>query len=401
MYVYEAIICFRMVDVVWVIFLLGRGYSLAQVGLAEGVYHVTSMIFEVPSGMAADLFGRKRTLALSGIAGMCSGMFMAADGWAGWIYLGMIFSALSLNLASGTEEAITYDSLLASGCADRYSKIRSNMSVVGRIFSALSCTMSPVAIALGYRYTYFISVILNLLAVFCVLALREPVVTMEQQKRQSYRLSETGKRLKKHVFDTFSFIWKHPWTMGKLFANAAVACPCYLIMMYLQKHLVNCGWPQSWIGMPMLLIPLSGAIGAWLAAENRMGLFRTMLLCGILGGAGTCLTGSRTLGIVLLGACVVRVCEGFAEIVVSENVNREFTSDQRATLISVDSMMYSVLMVVASPVTGVLGSHYSVSVIFYVLGGTLLIAAVVLGILYTVFRGGQRHTSFKQGRINE
>ena len=74
LYVYEAIICFRMVDVVWVIFLLGRGYSLAQVGLAEGVYHVTSMIFEVPSGMAADLFGRKRTLVLSGIAGMCSGM---------------------------------------------------------------------------------------------------------------------------------------------------------------------------------------------------------------------------------------------------------------------------------------------------------------------------------------
>ena len=189
--------------------------------------------------------------------------------------------------------------------------------------------------------------------------------------------------------------------MGKLFANAAVACPCYLIMMYLQEHLVNCGWPQSWIGMPMLLIPLSGAIGAWLAAENRMGLFRTMLLCGILGGAGTCLTGSRTLGMVLFGACVVRVCEGFAEIVVSENVNREFTSDQRATLISVDSMMYSVLMVVASPVTGVLGSHYSVSVIFYVLGGTLLIAAVVLGILYTAFRRGQRHTSFKRGRINE
>ena len=35
LYLYEAIICFRMVDVVWVIFLLGRGYSLAEVGIAE------------------------------------------------------------------------------------------------------------------------------------------------------------------------------------------------------------------------------------------------------------------------------------------------------------------------------------------------------------------------------
>ena len=67
MYLYEAALAFRMVDAVWVIFLLERGFSLAQVGVAEGIFHITSMIFEVPSGMAADLFGRKRTLVLSGI----------------------------------------------------------------------------------------------------------------------------------------------------------------------------------------------------------------------------------------------------------------------------------------------------------------------------------------------
>ena len=87
LYMYEAFCSFRMVDVVWVIFLLGRGFSLAQVGLAEGVFHVTSMIFEIPSGMAADLFGRKRTLLLSGIAGMCSGVLWRwTDGAAGFIW---------------------------------------------------------------------------------------------------------------------------------------------------------------------------------------------------------------------------------------------------------------------------------------------------------------------------
>ena len=32
--------------------LLNRGFSLAQVGMAEGIYHVISMFCEVPSGMA-------------------------------------------------------------------------------------------------------------------------------------------------------------------------------------------------------------------------------------------------------------------------------------------------------------------------------------------------------------
>ena len=52
-----------------------RGFSIAQVGIAEGVFHVVSMCCEIPSGMVADLIGRKRTLVLSGLvsaAGSCA-----------------------------------------------------------------------------------------------------------------------------------------------------------------------------------------------------------------------------------------------------------------------------------------------------------------------------------------
>lgn len=381
LYLYEALISFRMTDAVWVIFLLGRGFSLAQVGIAEGVFHITSVLCEVPSGMAADLFGRKRTLILSGAAGACSGVLMALEGWSGWVYLGLIFSALSFNLASGTEEAMVYDSLLEAGCREAYKGVRSNMSIVGNVMSAASCTVSPAALALGYRHTYFISVLLALGAIAAVTGLREPVVTEGQRMRGTYRSCRMGARLKRHIGETAVFIREHPRTMGKLFANAAVACPCYLTMMYLQEHLVDCGWPQSWIGLPVLLIPLSGAVGAYLAGRIRAGLFKAVLACGIFSGLGTCLAGRHLLGVVIFGACLARVCSGFAEIFISEDVNRDFTSDQRATLISVDSMLYSVLMVIASPVTGFLGSRYSVPVMFSFMGGTLLLAATALGTL--------------------
>ena len=379
LYLYEGFVCFRMIDVVWVIFLLGRGYSLAQVGLAEGVFHAASMIFEVPTGMAADLFGRRRTLLFSCLAGVCSGLLMAADGWSGWIYLGMVCSALSFNLSSGTEEALTYDSLLEAGEAERYKKMHADMSVIGRVCSAAACTLSPVAIALGYRYTYLIAVLLNVCAALAVLQLTEPAVTETQKKRSENGFREIGVRMKRHISDTAAFILHHPRTMCKLLSDAAVACPCYLLMMYLQEHLVDCGWPQSWIGVPLLLLPLSGAVGAWLAARSRAGLFKTMLACGLLGGIGTCLAGSKALAVVLAGAGIARICEGYVEIAVSENVNRDFPSDQRATLISIDCMLYSVLMVAVSPLTGWLGSRYHVSVIFYVLGGGLALATLLCG----------------------
>ena len=413
LYLYELLISFRLVDVVWVLFLLDRGYSLAQVGIAEGVFHITSMLFEIPSGMFADLFGRKKTLLLSGTAGILSSFFMALDGWSGWIYFGMICSALAFNLASGTQEAIVYDSLLEGKCEDRYKKVWANMSVIGRVAQAAACAASPIAIAMGYRYTYLVMGILGCGTVLSAAGMKEPVLNPEKcpESLKSRETEEeaiektTGrvagkisraddrdirandlwdiiKKVRQHIIDTAVFIREHPRTMCKLLADAAVACPCYLLMMYLQNHLVECGWPKAWIGMPILLIPLAGAIGAWIAAKNKSSLFRAMLVCGIAGGIGTCLAGSKILLVTLSGACIARMCEGFSEIIVSENTNREFTSEQRATLVSIDSMFYSVLMVVASPLTGVIGNQYSTSAVFFVLGGTLLGATVLLGLVF-------------------
>ncbi len=42
-----------------------RGFSLAEIGLAEGFFHLVSILGELPSGLAADLLGRKRVLAAS------------------------------------------------------------------------------------------------------------------------------------------------------------------------------------------------------------------------------------------------------------------------------------------------------------------------------------------------
>lgn len=377
MYLYEAALAFRMVDAVWVIFLLERGFSLAQVGMAEGVYHITSMIFEVPSGMTADLFGRKRTIMLSGVLGICSAVFMTLDGWAGFVYCGMIFSALSLNMASGTQEALIYDSLLEAGCEARYKKIWANFSMTARVSSALSCALSPAAILIGYRYTYYIMAGLYLCTIVCMSGVKEPAVTQKQRTRADHLRGELGKRWGQHIAETGSFIRKNPKTMCKLLVNAALACPCYLIMMYLQEHLVNCGWPKNFIGIPMLVIPLAGAVGTRIAAKSENRLAKALLVCGVISGIGTCLVGSSVLAVVLAGACLARACEGFSEIRVSENVNRDFTSDHRATLVSVDSMLYSILMVAASPVTGILGDRYGVNVTFYLLGGTLLLAVVI------------------------
>lgn len=391
LYSYDAVMSFRITDVVWVLFLLNRGYTLVEVGIAEGIYHLTSMLCEIPSGMAADLFGRKKTLYLAGIAGVISSVFMAIGDWLGVVYIGMIFSAVGLSMVSGTEEAMLYDSLTQVSEVEGYKKIKANLSVVSRISSTASCLFSPISIFMGYQKVYLFSALMNVIQILLVMKMKEPVVTEKQMERQEAPFAEIGKRTKQHVIETFLFMIKNPKTMCKLLADAAIACPCYLTLMYLQEHLVECGWSEAWIGLPILAIPMAGAIGAFMAAKVEINLFKATVICGVISGIGTAFAGNTILLVSIIGAVLGRICEGFFEILSGERINEELDSDQRATMISVDSMLYSVLMIVISPVTGYLAEVVGMKNMFQVFGGCLILATVLATFLYRQIRKNRKH----------
>ena len=60
----------------WVAILSARGYSLVEIGIAETVFHITSLIFEIPSGVLADVFGRKKMLIVSTLMRMIGNIVM-------------------------------------------------------------------------------------------------------------------------------------------------------------------------------------------------------------------------------------------------------------------------------------------------------------------------------------
>lgn len=396
LYAFEMTICFRIADAVWVLFLLQRGFSLAQAGLAEGIFHITSLIFEVPSGMAADLFGRRRTLMTAGILGMLSAAGMCLKGGFWLVCVGMSLSAISCNMISGTEEAMVYDSLAECGQAERFGRVWAKLSIIGRCGSAVSCLISPVAMALGYRGTYLVSGGLYLLSCFSAAAMAEPMVTELQKKRQEHPFQKMGIRLAEHVRISAAFVAAHPRTMCKLLADAAIACPTYLTVMFLQEHLTARGWPAAWIGLPLLMMRLCGAAGVWLASRKSGRLQRSLLLCGIFGGVGACLAGSGWIPFILAGAGLVQICESISEIRVSTSVNREFESDQRATMASIGSMLYSLLMIAVSPAVGGVSDRFGTSAGFSVLGITLMAGTILCGSLLASARRYRRQRASGQ-----
>ena len=96
----------------WVLLLVSCGYSVIEVGLLETVFHLVSLTAEIPSGVFADVFGRKKSLILSSACSVISAVLRII--WIGsfaGVAVSIGFNALSYNFASGSDSALAYDTL--------------------------------------------------------------------------------------------------------------------------------------------------------------------------------------------------------------------------------------------------------------------------------------------------
>lgn len=167
-YAYSFAASLTVTDAVWVALLAARGFTLGQIGLAEGVFHAVSLLGEVPSGMAADLLGR-RTLAVSGLLSAASCALMAFAPGFGLVCAGMGVKALSYNLMSGTREALTYDGLKQAGQEERYLQVDANCCQLSTLALILADAASLLVNVLGYVGMYLLEGALGLARSLCTL----------------------------------------------------------------------------------------------------------------------------------------------------------------------------------------------------------------------------------------
>ena len=205
---------------------------MTQIGLAEGVFHLVSLCCELPSGMLADLLGRKWTLAASRAMGALSALAMITARTGLGVCLAMGLCALGYNLASGTREAITYDSLLQCGQAERYLRVSAWQNIFWRGAGA---------------------------AALLVAGLTEPAVGAPERRP---RLSELPRGFRDCARDAADFLRANPAAAAVMLFNALVGALATLLGFFLQDGLTSAGAGNALLGPLLLLVALGGVAGS-------------------------------------------------------------------------------------------------------------------------------------------
>ncbi|MDE7262935.1 MAG: MFS transporter [Oscillospiraceae bacterium] len=339
---------FRPAGSVWVLLLALRGFSLVEIGLAETVFHVVSLCCELPSGLLADLMGRKRTLAASQVMFFLSALLMTASQGAGGVYLSLAFSAVGYNLESGTREAITYESMLQAGQKAEYLKFSSLQNGVYRFSISGAMLLAGATLMLGWRRAYLLDAGIALAGLAAALTLREP-----SREAPAVTLRTLPEALRETVRGAWALLRSDGAAVRIMLVNALIGTCATLTGFFLQERV------EAVVTVPALLGPalfalglgggLAGLLTGWL---DRLPYGRAAALtgCGVL----LCALAARggTLPVLMASGLLAGFFDDSLQLVSDKRLNERFPSAQRATLVSVSSMAFSVFMIPLSPVVG-------------------------------------------------
>lgn len=338
---------------VWVLLLGLRGFSPVEIGLAESVFHLVSLCGELPSGLLADLLGRRRTLLASRAMFAFSALLMAAaDGFLG-ICLSLAVSALGYNLASGTREAITYESLLAAGAQAGYLRFSSLQNALFRGSDAAAMLLAGGVVLLGPRRAYLLDALVSLAGLLAVLALREP--PPEGTPRGAAVRRQGFWAALRQLAGAAAAVLQADKTARRVMAgNALAGAAATLTLFFLQRRIgavLGAGAPA--LGPALVVIGLGGAL-AGLGARRlaRLPWPRAAAVAGF--GIGLCVLLARcgSLPLLLTAGFLAGFWDDALQLVSDSLLNSRLPTAQRATLVSVSSLLFSLVMVPLSPVFG-------------------------------------------------
>ena len=344
----------------WILFFIQNGLSLLQIGLLESIFHGTSLLCEIPSGMLADRFSYKTNLYLARLSSIGSSILILFGQGNFWIYaIAMMVNAWSYNFDSGTSTAFLFDSAVEAGQKDRYLQISSFLSGVAEVTRTLGTVVAGFFIHGALAWTYYIAIGLSLLSILLIFLMKEP------ESKSDERNHLTLKRILEVVKQEWQdkpvlFYWMLTYQLV-----GTIMCMFYYY--YQQKISDLASWQVSLImligsGFNLLAVYLASQIGKkW----NSNQVFPILVA---LTGLALLLVGVKTPFAYLSVYLLTNALYAVYQPIYYNDLQAYLPSSVRATMLSINSMMFSLSMIVFFPLTGWLIDTCGFVAVFLVLG---------------------------------
>lgn len=357
------------------LFYIASQVPLEQFALIMGVFSFSTLVLEIPTGVIADLLGKKKTLLLSRFMYVIEiALITFFNGF--WIFLiAKIISGVGVSLGSGTNSAMLYDSLKKLKREKEHKKISGQISYISNISMAFVFVIGAFLFGIYYKLPAIVSLPVIILGFLLTFLYTEPF-----SSKKKFTLRNSWNHLVGGLKEFVSNKYLVYLALFSLASASAISIMLSMSSAYLKEILV----PVYLIGVVAFVSSMLTAFTARrahkyeekLGERNSLFAIQSIVILSVL---------LMTLMLPYFGVLfflLISLISGFSGVVESDYVNKRVKSKNRATMLSINNMFASIGITALFPTLGYIIGLYSMATAYLLLGAFYLIYFVILAIVF-------------------
>jgi MFS family permease len=375
--------------------LLAHGATIGTVSLMIGAYSLTVIAAEFPSGVFADVYGRKRAFLLAAAFYFLSYCLMLPFRSAAVLFCAMVLNGLGRAFSSGSLEALAIDEAGADDGA--VVRITARFSILESVGLAAGALIGGLASGLSAGYAGN----LGANAGVCALMFFLTLFRVHEPPRERAQAEETaGSRIGAQVRESLAFLAQRG-TVRLLFALALATVFALISVETYWQPALSSFQPAPWVFGAVSFAGFFAVIAGTRLAERlltkRADRGATLLLSlKALFGAGLILLAFqfREAGFLAVYMLAYFFLGGGG---VAENtlLNRAIPSDKRASVLSLFSFVVQIGGLIASALGYLVSVRWDFRAMWWIAGALLALSAGAFAILN--WKGRHQSTELRNG----
>ncbi|MCO4781475.1 MAG: MFS transporter [Candidatus Cloacimonetes bacterium] len=360
-YLYQACSGMYFSVPIMVLFWQDNGLSLTKIMILQSIFSVATVILEIPSGYFSDVHGRKFTLLIASVAaflGICA--YSIAESFEHFLCIELLF-ALSVSFSSGTTSAFVFDTLLNLKIEEQFKEIWGNAIFYKLLALALANILGGVIATYDLRYSIYASIPFFAAMVPLVLSMREP-------KRDSLIVKQHYLKEIIHVLNV-SLMQNRKLRWLIIYSGIVYAFNQSVLWLY-QPYFKLSGLDIIYFGVVFASFQLVAAFSSKFAfkIEAIIGEKKSLAILILLVAISYCLMGYFIFLFGFIFCFIQQFVRGFRKAVVSDYLNKLVDSDMRATVLSSENFVGSLLYAIIIPIFGWISDIYSLQQALVIMG---------------------------------
>ena len=338
-YAYRFFTDLALVYPVYIILFKRNGLSVLHISILLALWSGFVILFEVPTGALADRWSRKNMLILGLLSKAVGfGIWLFADCF--WMFaLGFLFWGVQETFCSGSQEALLFDNLKNFNKEDVYEKIAGRGHFYARIAIAISMLLGGIMASFNFDAVIILSSASMLIGIIPVLFFRE--IRSDDSSMSRIKYTDVLKQ-------AFRFSRNNRAVM-RLFLYAAVIVAVVGILDEVEQLYYD--WvhlPLTFFGVVMVGRMIFEALGSRFAHRFQRDTedLKDIYILGILSGLLLLSAAAFKSLFLILPFVLVFFFGSAGEVLVEGRLQKSINTDQRATILSIHSLIINASAIV-------------------------------------------------------